>query len=104
MICGGSGVGVKALRPRSGARMRGLDADPTSAKLRESGECHSLQFTADHSAHKQPFGHFRKNEQPSEQPPTKMISHIGEVTLLISLLESWCREGGGVLQPVIDLT
>jgi hypothetical protein len=57
MICRGSGVGVKALRPRSGARMRGLDSDPTSATLRESGECHSLQFIADHSAHKQLSGH-----------------------------------------------
>ncbi|SDF44582.1 hypothetical protein SAMN05444167_2434 [Terriglobus roseus] len=58
MICRGSGVGVKALRPRSGARMRGLDADPTSAKLRKFGECHSPQDIADHSAPKQQFGHF----------------------------------------------
>src|SRR5581483_10189852 len=72
MICRGSGVGVKALRPRSGARMRGLDSDPTSATLRESGECRSLRFIADHSARRQPFGHFRKNQQPSEQPPTKI--------------------------------
>jgi hypothetical protein len=74
--------------------MRGLDADPTSAKLRESGECCSLHFIADYSAHKQPFGHFRKNEQPSEQSPMKMTSRIGEVIFAISLLESWCREGG----------
>jgi hypothetical protein len=52
--------------------MRGLDADPTSAMLRESGECHSLRFFADHSDGKQPFGSNRKNKQPPEQPPTKI--------------------------------
>jgi NADH:flavin oxidoreductase / NADH oxidase family len=31
MICRGSGAGVKALRPRSGARRRGLDSGPPSA-------------------------------------------------------------------------
>jgi hypothetical protein len=94
MNCRGSGVGVKALGPRSGARMRGLDSDPTSATLWESGECPSLHFTPSQIADKTAIPELRRNEQPSEQPPTKMASRFREAILPIRLLESWCREGG----------
>jgi hypothetical protein len=40
MICRGAEAGVKALRPRSGARERGLDSGPASAMLWTSGEYH----------------------------------------------------------------
>jgi hypothetical protein len=70
--------------------MRGLDTDPTPAMLRESGECHSLQFIANHSANKQPFGHFRKNEQPS----TKFGLPFSRGQFILNPLFCWCREGG----------
>jgi integrase len=57
IVCRSSEAGVKALRPRSGARMRGLDAGPASAMLRAFGECLALRFIATYRNTKQAFSH-----------------------------------------------
>ena len=65
---------------------------PTQPWLRSgnSGERSSLRPTAGRIADERPFQEIAGNQQP----PTKMTSRAGEVVFTISLLESWCREGG----------
>ena len=98
--CGQLAV-LTACRPRR-ARFTvahdGRRGDPGLATIRESGECHSLHFTAGQIAGKQPFRGIRRNQQPSEQPPTKnglsrRRGHFGSKPFIILV------PGGGVEPP-----
>ncbi len=72
---------------------------PIRPRLR-SGNPGNVQsaLIADHGAHKQPFGHLCKNEQPSEQPPKEIGLSLprGKFRYKVFIL---LVPGGGVEPP-----
>ena len=83
MICRGAEAGVKALRPRSGTRERGLDSGPASAMLWTSGEYHFSPHIV----------HWDSLYQP-EQPPNDFGLSNLRGHLHVSLLFIGAGRGG----------